>query len=262
MPAWQHGTGKPAIRQTTSNERENYGQWFGQAANSYRGPEPLRSVPWQCSCLVRSLTLLSCIDSRLRVTGVVTTRAEHPILPSHFQPFSEERWLQSRPAFTQDLDDQQLPHSFSYGMCAIAGPQLCLRFLEMATHSFHAQTKRAGNFFSRSAVRSYFQHGQLSLRQARAGNCWLRNLSNRFFPAGGCSRGIDCLQGKTPSPNPRACIAPIGLLLPSPLGGRPRFAFEQDAALERLMPALNLALGLRKTGSAGRSGDFLRSSQG
>jgi hypothetical protein len=29
VPAWQHGTCKPAIRRTTKNDRENYGQWSG-----------------------------------------------------------------------------------------------------------------------------------------------------------------------------------------------------------------------------------------
>ena len=49
--------------------------------------------------------------------------------------------------FTLTSNNQEVAHRFGHGLRAIAGSELCLRFLEMAADSFLAQVKRLGDLW-------------------------------------------------------------------------------------------------------------------
>ena len=49
--------------------------------------------------------------------------------------------------FRLTSNNQEMAHRFGHGLRAIAGPELCLRLLEMAADSFLAQVKRLGDLW-------------------------------------------------------------------------------------------------------------------
>ena len=64
-------------------------------------------------------------------------------------------------------DNQEVAHGFCHCVRAIAGPELCLRLLEMAADSFFAQAERLCGLLQRLTNRSLPQYRLLPRGQAR-----------------------------------------------------------------------------------------------
>ena len=98
---------------------------------------------------------LFCLRKPIRVQNVADLR--NPAgRPSRFTDIPAGETAPSRSHATKThndhcltSDNQEVAHGFRHGVRAIAGPEFCLRLLEMAADSFFAQAERLCGFLQR-----------------------------------------------------------------------------------------------------------------